>query len=79
MKANLLKLKNDKVKIQVQASIIDVLVTEPSLPYWKAKVVLNRVARDFNEEILYEGLQKEIERFIENFDKSDSKTFETSE
>jgi hypothetical protein len=79
MKANLLKLKSEKVKFELQASIIDVLVTSPSLPYWKAKVILNRVARDFNEEILYEGLQKEIKRFIENYDKPDTKTFETSE
>ena len=80
MKAELLEVNSYLVKLQLRIGITDILEIRPDLPNWKAQHVLQRVAREFNEEMVYEGLKQEAEKWADElYPKTDGLCGETSE
>ncbi len=63
MKVHLAKVNHSLVEFQLDIDIEDIKEMRPDLPHWKAQHVLQRIAREFNEEIIYEGLKQEAEKW----------------
>lgn len=82
MKAELLEVNSYLVKLQLRIGITDIMEIRPDLPNWKVQHVLQKVAREFNEEIVYEGLKQETEKWADELypktDESGAETPETS-
>ena len=78
MKVHLAKVNHSLVEFQLDIDIEDIKEMRPDLPHWKAQHVLQRVAREFNEEMVYEGLKQEAEKWADElYPKTDGLGAET--